>query len=281
MPSTHPYIPRLALIFDFDRTLATDTIDAFCAAWGISRAEWERDYFDPLGDGWDDIIKRAQALIDCGRGREEDLSGDFLDRVAAKVELFPGVRQLRQRLERAGRAIVEDLRIELVILSSGFCEIIRRTDVADIFDQVWAGAFHFDEQGTARAIKRIIGHAEKALYIESYAKGLDLYRASDPQTQKPGYDVQDMHVPFDQIVYIGDGLSDLNSFEFLAGRGGLSIAVDKDHDFDLAGQQTETQRVDNLAPPDYTDGGEMLESLCHAVRSAASRVALRRFADGE
>ena len=46
MPATQPYIPRVSIVFDFDRTLATDTIDAFCATWGLERKEWQRQYCD-------------------------------------------------------------------------------------------------------------------------------------------------------------------------------------------------------------------------------------------
>lgn len=282
MPATHPYIPRIAVIFDFDRTLATDTIDALCAAWALEREEWEKLYCEKLGDGWDGILKRGQALIACGRARGEALSDVFFDKAARQVTLYDGVEGLRDRLQDAAREVLEEVELELLVLSSGYVEVIERTAIARIFDRLWAGGFHSDEEtGEAITVKRIIAHAEKALYIESYAKGLDLDAANSPQTEAPDYDPEDMHVPFDQIVYVGDGLSDLASFEFVGSHGGLAIAVSKGKEFAQAAQQTQGQRVDNLAPPDYSPGSELLQSLCHAVRSAASRAALRKLGEGE
>ena len=282
MPATHPYIPRIAVIFDFDRTLATDTIDALCAAWGLEREEWETRYCDPLGDGWDGILKRGHALIQCGRDRGEPLCDAFFEKAAKEIELYPGVEELRERLEEVAQQVLKEIELELVVLSSGYIDLIERTPISDHFDRLWAGDFHSDEEtGEAITVKRIIGHPEKALYIESYAKGLDLDAANAPQTQAPDFDSEDMRVPFDQLVYVGDGLSDLDSFEFVGSRGGLALAVSEGEEFEQAADQTKGERVENLAPPDYSAGSELLTSLKHAVRSAASRAALRKQGKGE
>ena len=282
MPATHPYIPRVSVIFDFDRTLASDTIDALCAAWGLERKEWEQRYCDPLGDGWDGILKRGHALIQCGRDRGEPISDAFFQKAVEHITIYPGLGRMREQLEETARSVLAEMEVELVVLSSGYIEVIERTAVADCFDRLWAGDFHSDEEtGEAVAVKRIIGHPEKALYIESYAKGLDLDTANTPQTQTPKYDPDYMRVPFDQIIYVGDGLSDLSSFEFVSSRGGLALAVNKGNDFEEAESQTQGERVENLAPPDYTPGSELMQSLTHAVRSAASRAALRKMGQGE
>ena len=276
MPATHPYIPRVSVVFDFDRTLATDTIDALCAAWGIEREEWERDYRDPLGEHWDDIIQRAWALIECGRKRGDPLSYELFDRAAQQIELYPGVTELKRRLSEKAARIHEEIEVELVVLSSGFNEIIERTEVKQHFDKIWAGAFHFDENDEAVTIKRIISHPEKTLYLEALAKGLPIDTASAPDVDRPDIEPEDMHVPFDQMIYVGDGVSDLDSFGFVGGHGGLALAVNKSASFDHAGEQTKSERVENLAPPDFSTDAEMFRSLAYAVESAAARAAIRR-----
>ncbi len=278
MPATHPYIPRIACIFDFDRTLASDTIDGLCAEWGISRQEWEDRYEQPLGDNWDGILKRGQACIDCGEERGTPLTRAFFTRAARHLQLYDGVGQLRDKLNAAVSEILDEAEVELIVLSSGFSEMIEDTMIDTWFDKTWAGSFHFGEDGIARGMKRIIGHPEKALYIEAYAKGLDLDSANEPKTDDPDFLEEDMHVPFDQLIYVGDGASDLDSFGFVTNHGGLAIAIDRSASFQHVDQQTKDERVDNVASPDYSDGSELLETLCHAVRSAASRAAMRKFA---
>ncbi len=280
MPATHPYIPRVSLIFDFDKTLATDTIDAMCAVWDISREKWEEQYEKPLGDNWDGILKRGQALIDCGLDREEPLTEEFFDRAAKQIDLYDGVLDLKKHLSKCGKEVLPEVEVELVVLSSGFIEIIERTALDDVFDRTWAGEFHIDGN-RAICMKRIIAHPTKARYIEAHAKGLSLDAANEPKVDDPDFDEMKMHVPLDQIVYVGDGLSDLDAFGFITNNGGLAVAIDQSAKFDHSGQQTTDERVDNLATPDYSEGSELLETLEHAVRSAASRAAIRRFSQGE
>lgn len=281
MPATHPYIPRVTFIFDFDSTLASDTIDAMCRVWDMPREEWEERYNAHMGDNWDGILKRSHALIECGQQRGEPLTREFFGKAAREIEIFAGVEQLPARLSEAARSILPEIEVELVVLSSGYIEMIERTIVEDLFDKTWAGSFHFDGEEHARGLKRIIGHPEKARYIEAYAKGLDLDHANEPRVDDPDFAEHDMHVPFDQLIYVGDGLSDLEAFAFVANRGGIAIAIDESSKFDHSGQQTSDERVDNLAVPDYSEGSELLQCLRHAATSAAARAAIRQFGKGE
>lgn len=135
MTATNPYVPRVSIVFDFDRTLATDTIDAICAAWGMTREEWETRYCDPLGEHWDEIIRRGWALIQCGRDQGSPISRDFFEKAAEHVELYPGVAGLKRRLQEVATGVDEELEVELVVLSSGFIEMIERTGVEETFDR--------------------------------------------------------------------------------------------------------------------------------------------------
>lgn len=130
--------------------------------------------------------------------------------------------------------------------------------------------------GEALSIKRIISHPVKALYLEAYARGMDIDTANAPDVDRPDAGPDDMHVPFDQLVYVGDGLSDLDSFDFVTNRGGLALAVSKSASFKYVDEQTAGERVENLAEPDYSEDAELYRSLRHAVTSCAARAALRR-----
>lgn len=49
--------------------------------------------------------------------------------------------------------------------------------------------------------------------------------ASEPKTGDPDFSEADMHVPFDQVICVGDGASNLDSFGFVINRGGIAIAM--------------------------------------------------------
>ena len=280
MPSTRPYLPRIGLVFDFDKTLASDSVDAITAVLGLERSEWEQRYKVPLGQGWDDILIRGQALILAGRDVGRPLTPDVLREAARRIKLYPGVLEMPDRLRAVAREVHDDVECAFAVLSSGFAEIINETTVPDRFDRVWAGSFHF-EHGQAVCVKRIIKHPQKALYLRAYAEGLDPEATNAPGTSGRVVPEHDMHVLLDQMIYVGDGDSDLEAFGFLENAGGLTIAIEDGPRFDSAEQQSADQRVDNLAPSDYSAGSELLASLSLAVRACAARVALRARGRGQ
>ncbi|KIT15088.1 haloacid dehalogenase-like hydrolase [Jannaschia aquimarina] len=275
MQTTRPHIPRILLAFDYDRTLASDSIDAICAAYEIDRSEWERTHEEPLGTNWDNIIRRGQALIDMGRARERPLSKDLFEAAAGHIELFPGVLDMPERLRAAANDVADGIEMEFVILSSGYDELISRTGVVDVFDRILASGFESDEDGNMICVKRIIGHPEKALYLEALGKGADIDGQNGPERAGDHVEPDKMHVPFDQMIYLGDGLSDLQAFEFLHRAGGLTIAVAAGGSFD-PGEITDPQRVDAAPTPNYEAGRPLMQALEHATRACAHRIALRR-----
>ena len=283
MPATHPFIPRILLAFDFDRTLATDSIDAVCEEYGISREDWTERFEEALGEDWDGITRRGQALIDMGGAMDRPLSDAVLRDAARRVRLYDGVLEMPDRLRAAADEVLEGIDLEFVVLSSGYAKIIEATEVMDVFDRVLASAFHNadDEGGTAICVKRVVAHPQKALYLEALGKGVGIGGSNAPERAGDPVDEHDMHCPFDQMIYLGDGASDLQAFGFLNENAGLTIAIDKDRDFDAADEQAPAQRVDNLAPPTYVEGSELLDALRHAVKACAHRIALRKMSRGE
>ncbi len=278
MPDTSPHIPRILLAFDFDSTLATDSIDAVLSLYETDRETWEREFARPLGDGWDEIVRRGQALIDLGRETGKPLTADRLREAGTRLSLFDGATEMPSRLRSVAEEIAEDIELEFVVLSSGYAEIIEAGSIMDAFDMLLASTFHFRQNGEAACVKRAVTHPEKALYLEALGKGLDYDGSNGPERAGDHVDAYDMHCPFDQMIYLGDGASDLQAFGFLTEAGGIAIAVDPDEDgaLDDTGAQAARQRVDALAPPDYTAGTRLMTALEHAVRAAAHRIALRR-----
>ena len=283
MPDTRPFIPRILIAFDFDRTLATDSVDAVLSIYGIERDDWENEFEEALGDGWDDIVRRGQALIDLGRARDDPLTIDKLREAGGRVSLYDDATRMPDRLREAARSIHPSIEIEFVVLSSGYAEIIEASGIMAAFDGLLASTLHFGPEGRAVCVKRAVTHPQKALYLEALGKGLDYEGSNGPERAGDRVDEHDMHCPFDQMIYLGDGASDLQAFGFLTDAGGVAIAVDPDRDDSLGAgdEQAPRQRVDDLAPPDYSEGAELMEALGNAVRAAAHRIALRARSTGE
>lgn len=87
----------------------------------------------------------------------------------------------------------------------------------------------------------------------------------------------------DQIVYTGDGASDMPVFRLMHRRGGTAIGVFKESARNWAGleQMNAGRRVMNLAEADYRPGSELMRSLELAVRSIVYRTLLKGLSRGE
>jgi hypothetical protein len=133
--------------------------------------------------------------------------------------------------------------------------------------------------------KRVVTYPEKVRYLLQLAKGLPIEGPDAPPDVYRDIAEEEWHVPFDQMIYVGDGASDLPAFGLVEDRGGIAIGVFGPGQ-SASGWSTHTnvhagRRVQNLAEANYTEGAELLRSLCLAVESIAKLIALRKPAQGE
>ena len=276
-----PFKPRVSLLFDFDETLGTHSIETITAELGLSSEEWKERFVAPLGGGWDEIPLHGQAFIDAGLALGRPVSRALLREAAGRTRLYDGVETLPERLREAARKVDGRVELEFCVLSSGFHTLIAATKAGELFDRIYASQFHFDADDHAVCIKRAVTHAGKALYLEAHAKGLletgeatDIHmKAARPVPQ------QEWRVPLGQVIYCGDGESDLQTFALLGERGGQALAIAGGSGFE-PGSLTREERPLAVLPPSYEEGGETARALVHAVKSAAHRASVRGVAIG-
>ena len=282
MKATRALHKRILLTFDFDFTLAPATTDTLLNVLGIDRDAWQRDRVDPLtADNWDQILAQGFALIEAARAIGRPLGSEAVREAGARIEPYPGVPEMFDRLRAVAGEIATDIDLEFNILSAGFVDIMIDSSIAPKFKRIWASSFHFDDRGRATFVKRTITHPEKARYLEALAKGLGPEGPNAPAGAAADIPESDYRAPYDQMIYVGDGASDLQAFRFLEERGGIAIAIRKGDEFSAVEKMSESQRVENVAPPDFSEDSELLRSLMLAVRSAASRIELRRLGQRE
>lgn len=115
------------------------------------------------------------------------------------------------------------------------------------------------------------------------AKGVGVAGANEPAEVYRDVPDDEWHVPLDQVVYVGDGASDLPVFELLAASGGIAIGVQGKSEQQWAAleRMQPDRRVENLAEADYSEGSELMRSLQLAVECIGKRIELRKLGRGE
>ncbi len=277
---------RVALVFDLDDTLAPDTYGTVVESCGINPETFAREHVKPLvEDGWSEVLAKFYCLIEESDRRGGAITADHLAEVARNLNFFDGVPEMFDLVERCAREHVPDVDVEFYILSAGLYDIASNLRIADRFRKIWGCQFHFADDGRIRFMKQIVTHPEKVRYLHALSRGNDVTNPdTSPSEVYQSVPEADLHVPLDQVIYVGDGASDIPAFRLMNETHGIAIGVvkqDSIEDWPTMGDVRQGTRLQNLAPADFSEGSELLTSLTLAVEQICKRIELRKLSVDE
>ena len=286
---TRPLSKKIAIAFDFDDTLAPDSIGAFRAHYGLDNDKFWRERVQPrVRDGWDLIPAAFYSLIreSESRPKNDRVTRERLAEFGRNLEYFPGVREMFDRIRWTVHEIDSEVEVEYYLISCGVGEIIRNTKIADEFKHIWASEFAYDENGEIEFMARFISHTEKTRFLYQLSEGIDSsLEAGEAFASQADMPEEELHVPLSQAIYVGDGITDSPCFRILNQEKGVALGVFKPSTKEKWGEDIDVigdgQRVSNLAPVDYSEGSELLRSLIVAAKSICYRIQLRELSVGE
>ncbi|WP_010324684.1 haloacid dehalogenase-like hydrolase [Marinobacterium stanieri] len=255
---------KCALVYDFDGTLA----EGDCAQHGLLPALGIND----TSRFWGEVKKRAkendgdEILSYLGLLCEEDIKNgsqqlreENLLNHGKVIPLFPGVSSWFDRINK----FAESNNIELYhyIISSGLDVMIRGTEIGNKFKQIYACKYHYDQNGNATWPAQAVNYTTKTQFLFRINKGID--NAWDNEAVNRFIEPQERLIPFERIIYFGDGDTDIPSMKMVQRQGGNSIAV-----FDNSKwQQPRTQekvekliaeeRSNYVVPAIYEEGSQL------------------------
>lgn len=258
--------PVVALIYDFDKTLCTKDMQEYgfipslnmssAAFWDEVREMTDREEMDGILAYMYKMIKKAEE-------KNIPITRQTFCRLGGGVEFFDGVLSWFERIAEFGRAL--GVQVEHYIISSGIKEIIEGTEIAKHFKKIYACEFMYDELGKICWPKYAINYTAKTQFLFRINKGV-LTIDSQSADQLNRYTPEDeRRVPFRNMIYIGDGLTDVPCMKLVKSNGGQSIAVfDPKKGPASASSLLKADRVNYIVPADYSPGSR-LEDVVHAI----------------
>ena len=256
--------PVLAICYDFDKTLSPDDMQA--------QGYIQEVYDSGVKAFWDECRELAEAnemdsnlaymrkMVEYAHGRIV-LTRKTLREYGSKVGLFPGVEEWFERIRDFGRQ--HDVIVEHYIISSGLKEMIEGTSIAKEFEQIYASSFLFDDKDVPVWPAQAINYTNKTQFLFRIEKGvLDVNDSGVNDYFEP----EKIRVPFRNIVYIGDSMTDIPCMKLVNANGGHSIAVFDNNTLDKtkAYQMLTDKRIKYFTPADYTDSSD-LDKLVKAI----------------
>lgn len=253
--------PVAAILYDFDKTLSTKDMQeyAFIPGIGMTAEEfWKKCNRLTQEHSMDQILAYMYVMLTEARGKKL-LNREEFKNLGETVELFPGVLSWFERVNAYAKEL--GLCLEHYIISSGLKEIIEGTPIAKQFKGIYAAEFFYDEQNVPVWPAMAVNYTSKTQFLFRINKGvLDVTDHTGLNKFTPE---NKRRIPFQNMIYIGDGFTDVPCMKLVKVNGGHSIAVysgKKQTAIDIMHQG----RVDYIAPADYSEAGK-LEKTVFAV----------------
>ncbi len=256
----------MAICYDFDGTLAPGNMQEYNFLPAIQikpDAFWAESRALAVGQDADEILAYMRLMLDKARAAKVSVTKRAFRDFGSTIEFFPGVADWFARINEYARG--KGVGLEHYIISSGLREMIEGTKIAREFRKIYASGFMYDENGVAVWPALAINYTTKTQFLFRINKGtLDVSDNSLINTYVPK---EDRPLPFENMVYIGDGETDIPCFRMVKKEGGYSIAVYQPR---KGGSKQRIEkllaegRANLIAPADY-QGGSVIDSSVRAI----------------
>ncbi len=267
--------PTVALMYDFDKTLCTKDMQeySFIPNVNMTAQEFWREANDLAREKkMDGILAYMYVMLDRARAAKKSIRRESFVALGKDLEFYPGVETWFERIAAYGKAQGVDVRH--FIISSGLREIIEGSSIYRNFAEVFACEFLYDVDDVAQWPKNVVNYTTKTQFLFRINKGvLDL---SDDRTLNEFTPEDERPVPFRNMLYIGDGVTDVPCMKLVRVNGGCSIAVYPKNKRETASSLLRDGRADFMLPADYSEGGELEKTVKKVISKMALTDELRR-----
>ena len=260
--------PIIAFLYDFDKTLCTTDMQnyAFIPGLGMTPAEF---WAEANGFGrrhrMDGILAYMYIMLREAERRDRPFTREDLVEKGRGIELFPGVEDWFRRINAFGET--QGVQVEHYVISSGLREIIEGSSISREFREIYASEFYYDQAGRPVWPKLAVNFTAKTQFVYRINKGvLDV---SDDKALNDSMPDDSKRVPFTNMIYIGDGLSDVPCMKMMRAYGGQAIAVYQAANRSGVEELLAKRRVDYIFPADYREGTGLDETVKNIIRKMA------------
>jgi len=264
-PSAKPAFGKktIALVYDFDGTLSPRPMQEYTFLPKIGedpKAFWIEANTTARAHGADPLITYMHLMYKKAKARGIRIDREDLVELGRAVELFPGVDEWFGEIADYITIRTESQGVTLrhYLISSGLVEIIEGTRIFPHFHNVFASEYWFEAYDVPYP-KRVITDTGKTQYLFRINKGIenlgDSINEHMPEAARP--------IPFANMIYFGDGDTDVPSMAVTRKNGGYAVAVHapgkgKAKCIDLFN----AKRCDFFAPADYRENSDLFKRTC-------------------
>lgn len=269
---------RVALVYDFDGTLAPGTMQeqSFFPAVGEDPNEfWEETKARAKKHDMDEILAYMELMLERSNATEASIARTKFKKYGEGIIFFPGVETWFDRINKYAASV--GVKASHYIISSGNRETIEGTRIARHFKRIFASCFRYNQDGVAIWPALAVNYTNKAQFLFRINKGVE--NSHENEKVNKYTKEEDRPYPFKNFIYLGDGDTDIPAMKMVTYQGGKSIVVYQSKKRD-ARKKAHTliaqHRADIAVPADYTAKSLLERAVKAAIQQVASRHAFER-----
>lgn len=269
-----------------------------------------RDFYSKLGISVNaDTSYLNHILTYVKAGLFKGLNNKLLHEFGKELTFYPGLPdffgELKRLIEEDPKYKAFDIRLEHYVVSTGFAETIRGSAIAPFVDGIFGCEFietpaqpgfadspeafiaalqaatcrsersasEVEEPTEIAQIASALDNTSKTRYLFEINKGSNKYPETIDVNSSIAREVR--RVPFQNMVYIADGPSDVPAFSILNYNGGSTFAVYPKGDvkgFKQADALRRDNRVQMFGEADYTNASQSWLWLTEKARAIADKI---------
>ena len=268
----------IAVVYDFDGTLSPQPMQEYTVLpkIGIEPKEfWARVNRDARETQSDMMLVYMRHIIEALEVGRIDVKREDFAAMARAIEYFPGVATWFPRMNQyVRRKSAGKVKIRHYLISAGQKEILDGASIRRHFKRIYASEYHFNHHGVATFPKLLVTDTMKTQFLFRINKGREGVTESInehmPEAERP--------IPFQNMIYVGDGMTDVPSMALTKKSGGHTVAVYNPRG---GGRATcvkllNAGRADFIAEADYRKGSKLSRRVELLLDAIIADVAYRR-----
>lgn len=255
----------VALVYDFDGTLAPGNMQEFGFVKAIgkdSKGFWTKNHELATTNDANEILCYMYLMLQAAKNNNISLKRQSFQKFGSMIKLFDGVEEWFSLINQYGKS--KGINIKHYINSSGLKEMIEGTTIAKRFENIYACSFLYDIDGIAYWPAVAVDYTTKTQFLFKINKGIK--EISDNKKINEYVAQDDRPIPFERMIYFGDGETDIPSMKVVKEHGGHSIAVYGDRKKKSTAMKLICEdRVNFVCKADYSEGKEIHTTVMHIL----------------
>ena len=266
----------IALVYDFDGTLSPKSMQEYTVLPNLgvkeSGAFWDEVTQEGRTTGAENTLVWMRRIKELAQDERQAITREYFKQCGRDIQYFKGVEsffgEINQHVKTVSRGRME---VRHYVVSAGLREILDGISIRDEFHNMFGSEYHYDEYGRPDFPKIVITDTIKTQYMFRINKGKenlgDSINEHMPEADRP--------IPFENMIYIGDGLTDVPAMTLTKKSGGHSIAVYQPEPSKgriTCGRLLDAGRVDFIAQADYSKGSDLFNGVTSIINGIVNKL---------